>query len=349
MPSFGDFNRINTNIQSLDSQLSLNRINSQIADNQLKMSTGKRINRAEDDSAGYSIATKLKGRIGGLNQAMQNVGDAKSVLDIAESSYSTITDNLVEMKGLATQAANDSLGDEERGFIGEQIKALGQDINKVANQTEYQNYELLNGNNTSSATQATDIDNTGELNLTFQVGERSEDTVDIDISAVNVGELFNSYDADAGEYSRTINGAKGLKSGADVGDGGAATKGGAIIVWGADTAGNGQGRIQFESTGGTEATSADFRYFVNEIDRAITKMSENVNDIGIVQSSLSVREETLSQSISANESAKSRIMDTDFAKAQSESVRLQILQQTATSSLAQANNGPQSVLGFIGG
>ena len=75
-------------------------------------------------------------------------------------------------------------------------------------------------------------------------------------------------------------------------------------------------------------------------------MAENVNTIGITQSSLSLREETLSESISANESAKSRIMDTDFAKEQAESVRLQILQQTATSALAQANNGPQTVLGF---
>src|SRR5699024_10009683 len=108
MASFGDFSRINTNIQSLDAQLSLNQINKQLAENQLQMSTGKRINRAEDDSAGFSIATKLRSRIGGLNQAMQNVGDAKSVLDIAESSFGTIMDNLVEMKGLATQAANDT-------------------------------------------------------------------------------------------------------------------------------------------------------------------------------------------------------------------------------------------------
>ena len=53
------------------------------------------------------------------------------------------------------------------------------------------------------------------------------------------------------------------------------------------------------------------------------------------------------ESISATESAKSRILDTDFANEQSESIRLQILQQTATSALAQANNGPESVLGFI--
>lgn len=331
MASFGDLNRVNTNIQSLDSQLSLNKINKQMAENQLKMSTGKRINRAEDDSAGFSIATKLRSRIGGLNQAMQNVGDAKSVLDIAESSYGTVMDNLVEMKGLATQAANDTLGEEERGFIGEQIKALGEDINKIADQTVYQDYQLLNGDDTTSTV-------SGTLEMTFQVGERAEDTIDAELDAVNVASLFNE-----GSTTATNLG----EASAD----GAYTDGSAIQVTAAGTAGaaNPGGEILIENTANTVATSADFRAFLDNVDDAITTMSQNVNDIGITQSSLSVREQTLSESISANESAKSRIMDTDFAKAQSESVRLQILQQTATSALAQANNGPQSVLGFIGG
>jgi len=324
MASFGDLNRVNTNIQSLDSQLSLNKINKQMAENQLKMSTGKRINRAEDDSAGFSIATKLRSRIGGLNQAMQNVGDAKSVLDIAESSFGTVMDNLVEMKGLATQAANDTLGDDERGFIGDQLKALGEDINKIADQTVYQDYELLNGDDSTGTM-------SGTLSLTFQVGERESDTITADLSAVNVGELFASGTAAGG----TVN--LGDATGA-----GATGDGSAITAVAADT--DSAGSLTFGST----ANSADYRSFIGKVDEAITTMSENVNDIGITQSSLSVREQTLSESISANESAKSRIMDTDFAKAQSESVRLQILQQTATSSLAQANNGPQSVLGFIG-
>ena len=320
MASFGDLNRVNTNIQSLDSQLSLNKINRDMANNQLKMSTGLRINRAEDDAAGYSIGTKLKSRIGGLNQALQNVGDAKSVLDIAESSFSTIMDNLVEMKGLSTQAANDTLGDTERGYIADQIKALGDDINEVANQTVFQDYELLNGNGGG---------NTGSLSLTFQVGERSSDTITTNLKAVNVGSLF------AGGTSTTQNlGATGATAG-----GGATT----AIKATAATASN-QGALTFAST----ATSADFRSFIGSVDSAIDAMSDRVNDIGITQSSLSTREETLSQSISANESAKSRIMDTDFAKAQSESVRLQILQQTSTSAMAQANMGPQSVLGFLG-
>ncbi|MCW9705341.1 flagellin [Fodinibius salsisoli] len=316
MASFGDLNRVNTNIQSLDSQLSLNQVNKQMAENQMKMSTGKRINRAEDDSAGFSIATKLRSRVGGLNQAMQNVGDAKSVLDITESSYGTVMDNLVEMKGLATQAANDTLGDEERGFIGDQIEALGNDINKIADQTVYQDYELLNGGHNTSAAAT----KTGSLSLEFQVGERAEDTITATINAVNVDALFGS--------------------GTDITNSNATS---AITVGAASsTAG---GSLNFNNT---VADATAYRRFISNVDDAITTMSNNVNDIGITQSSLSVREQTLSESISANESAKSRIMDTDFAKAQSESVRLQILQQTATSALAQANNGPQSVLGFIG-
>jgi flagellin len=309
MASFGDLNRVNTNIQSLDSQLSLNKINRDLSDNQLKMSTGLRINKAEDDAAGYSIATKLNSRVAGLEQAMQNVGDAKSVLDIAESGFDTVMDNLIEMKSLSTQAANDTLGEEERGYIGDQITALADDINDIAGQSVFQDTNLLDGDPTATGGSAF----SGTLTLTFQVGERAEDTLDANIEAVNVNELF---------------------SGAGTGN---------ISVGTA-----GQGALSFETGGGTAASAADFRGFLSSVDDAIGSMNDRVNEIGMTQSSLSIREVTLSQSVSANSSAASRIMDADFAKEQSESVRLQILQQTATSALAQANNGPQSVLGFLG-
>lgn len=317
MASFGDLNRVNTNIQSLDSQLSLNKINRDLSDNQLKLSTGLRINKAEDDAAGYAIATKLNSRVAGLEQAMQNVGDAKSVLDIAESSFDTVMDNLIEMKSLTTQAANDTLGDDERGYIGSQITALAEDINEVSSQTVFQDTDLLAG-----------TDNTGSLTLKFQVGERSTDTLDAKISAVNVGELFAPSGATA-----TLG---------DLTDGGLTT-GNSAISASAATA-SGQGSLTFDSS----ANAADFRSFIDDVDTAIGSMNDRVNSIGMAQSSLSTREVTLSQSISANSSASSRIMDADFAKEQSESVRLQILQQTSTSALAQANNGPQSVLGFLG-
>jgi flagellin len=415
MASFGDLNRVNTNIQSLDSQLSLNRINKDLADNQIRLSTGLRINSAEDDAAGFSIATKLNSRVAGLEQAMRNVGDAKSVLDIAESSFDTIMDNLVEMKGLATQAANDTLGSEERGFIGDQLSALGADINEVANQTVFQDFQLLSGENESHS---------GNLNLTFQVGERAEDTISADLEAVNVNELFagseSAYTVDSQDVagssiggnasagttgssvtsitiedgsSNTVGSVSSLTidtttvdatsmqavadeinnlniedvtaSVNDAGDGLVIENTSAsedyTVTFGGDF--NGDGTAQTLDATSTAATAdvsgqgamsfegweaSDFRSFISDVDSAINSMSERVNDIGIAQSSLSTREVTLSQSVSANSSAASRIMDADFAKEQSESVRLQILQQTATSALAQANMGPQSVLGFLG-
>lgn len=397
MSSFGDLNRVNTNIQSLDSQLSLNRINKNLAENQMRLSTGLRINRAEDDAAGFSIATKLNSRIAGLEQAMANVGDAKSVLDIAESSFDSVMDNLVEMKALSTQAANDTLGTEEKGFIADQIKALGSDINDIANSTVFQDFELLNGDSGSFA---------GDLSLTFQVGERATDTLTVDMSAVNVNELFEGSTAAytgttgsiaAGDFAGATGAGNDLSSvdinGTTVnftGDAtgitgtanstqlsaiaeqinGAEIEGVSVEVSGTNlvftNANATDSTVEFntgteETVGAASATVAgqgemdlagwtsdQFRSFISDIDNAISSMSERVNSIGIAQSSLSVREGTLSQSISANSSAVSRIMDADFAKEQSESVRLQILQQTATSALAQANFGPQSVLGFLG-
>jgi len=321
MSSFGDINRINTNVQALDSRLSLNRINKGIAENQLRMSTGMRINRAEDDAAGYSIASKLNARVAGLDQALSNVGDAKSVLDIAESSFDTVMDQLIEMKALATQAANDTLGAAERSFIADQITALGNDINEISSQTVFQDYNLLDG----ALDGAGDSTFTGDFTLTFQVGERAEDTISTNISAVNVASLFET-------------GAGGAVEGVDE-NGAVATIANIVVA----TSGSDQGAFTF-----TNAESVDYRNFLGAIDDAIEAMADRVNQIGVTQSSLSLREVTLSQAVTANSSAASRIMDTDFAKEQSESVRLQILQQTAVSAMAQANNGPQSVLGFLG-
>ncbi|MDZ7772922.1 MAG: flagellin [Balneolaceae bacterium] len=96
------------------------------------------------------------------------------------------------------------------------------------------------------------------------------------------------------------------------------------------------------------SAASDFNSFLDEIDDAINRVATNTNQMGIEQNSLSIRQENLSQAITSNSAARSRIEDADFAKIQSESVKLQIMQQTATSALAQANTSPQAVLGFLG-
>ncbi len=288
--SFGDLNRVNTNLQALNSQNSLSKINGKLADNQLKLSTGLRINKAEDDAAGFSIASKLSGRIAGLEQAQRNVGDAKSMLDIAESGLNSLTDIMVEMKTKATQAASDSLGADERGYLKDQIESLSQEINEIADQTTFQGTALLDG-----------------ASLTFQVGESSSDTMDVSISSSRADDYFATTSA-------------------------------------AISAADGTTGITL-----TDATQGTFNTFIDNVDTALDTLAATVNQIGIDQNSLSIRQENLSQAVTSNSAARSRIEDADFAKVQSESVKLQIMQQTATSALAQANTSPQAVLGFLGG
>ena len=320
MASFGDFNKVNTNVTAMEARLSLNKINAELGDSRLKLSTGFKINNAEDDSAGFAIATKLRSRIAGLEQALQNVSDAKSVMDIVEGSYSSIMDNLIEMKGLATQAANDTLSAAERTLIANQINGLSVDINATADAAKFNGISLIP---------------TSASSLTFQVGEGTADTMSVALSQVDTAGLFGNVDnTELGSGNNDIElTIAGVTSDTTV-----------LTV-----ATHARGEIEVEMDG-TEvrAVGADFRDLMTKVDTASGTLNGYFNQLGIDQRSLSGKEVNLTEAITANNAAKSRIMDVDFAKEQSNSVRLQILQQTATAALSQANMGPQAVLGFLG-
>lgn len=282
MSTFGDTNRIGTNISALQSLQSLNRVNKQLMQNQMQLATGKRINSASDDASGFAIAKKIESRLSAMSQAMLNVGDARSVLDIAEGGMSAVTDVLSQIKAKLVQGATGTLGDTERGFVENQIVALFTEIDDIADSTTYQGIGLLGG-----------------YSATFQTGEASSNTVGVTLSLISAEELLD--DGVPGSFLASL----------DATDG------------------------------------STFNALLSRVEEAIDTLSEEFNELGVVQSQLSVREENLSQSIIANSAAKSRIVDADFAKAQSESVRLQILQQTTTNAFTVANTSPQAVLGFL--
>jgi len=330
MASFGDYNRVNTNVTAMDAQLSLNKINRDLGESRLRLSTGFKINNAEDDAAGFAIATKLKSRVAGLEQALQNVSDAKSVLGVVEGAYGSVMDNLIEMKSLATQASNGTLGTTELGYIGDQIEALSRDINDIAANTTFNGIRLLDGED--SSTDNTN-NNHGNLSLTFQVGEGTADTFAINLAAVNTGVLFDQDSAADGSNADNLGSGAGITTTAMTNaaeDTRVAASRGEIVV------------------DNSTADRADYSAFLGKVDTAIATMNSNMNSVGISQRSLSGKEVNLTEAITANSAARSRIMDTDFAKEQSNSIRLQILQQTATAALSQANMGPQAVLGFLG-
>ena len=172
MGAFGDLARINTNVQSLDALNRLYRTNGSLGMRQLRLSTGSRINRAEDDSAGYSISRKLESRLRGQAQALANIGDAKSMLNVAEGSLNTIMDILGTMKEKIIQGGNDTLGSEERTLIKSQLNALSTEINSIISSTLFISRSIF----TSSA-------------LTFMVGPSSNNLFSVSVGALDASSL----------------------------------------------------------------------------------------------------------------------------------------------------------------
>jgi flagellin len=363
MASFGDFNRVNTNVTALGAQLSLNKINSELGDSRLKLSTGKRINSAEDNSAGYAIATKLKSRVKGLEQALQNVSDAKSMLDVVEGAYNSVVDILIRMKSLSIQAANENVAAIDRSYIADQLESLSDNINEIAAATNFNGIALLDGEETNK---------NNSLSLSIQAGLSNNDIHSLSLNAVNIKTLLttqgnnNTDDAlGAGDGIATVsvdgmdshdNGLTPINANGGAPTGGVAGDVGDAIFLDADNInGDNQGKrgklyVHSHSSApeNQHANHNDYRNFIQHLDLALSRMNNNLNELGINQRSLSSKEENLTQAITANNASYSRIMDTDFAKEQSNSIRLQILQQTATAALSQANMGPQAVLGFLG-
>ncbi len=172
MGAFGDLARINTNVQSLDALNRLYRTNGSLGMRQLRLSTGSRINRAEDDSAGYSISRKLESRLRGQAQALANIGDAKSMLNVAEGSLNTIMDILGTMKEKIIQGGNDTLGADERTLIKSQLNALSTEINSIISSTLFISRSIF----TSSA-------------LTFMVGPSSNNLFSVSVGALDASSL----------------------------------------------------------------------------------------------------------------------------------------------------------------
>ncbi|HUF10687.1 MAG TPA: flagellin [Rhodothermales bacterium] len=170
--SFGDLYRIRTNLQAIGSLNALRRTNSMLGIRQLRLATGKQINRAEDDSAGYTIAKKLQARVRGQEKALQNIGDAKSMLTVAEGSLNSIMDILQTMKEKTIQAANDTMGTTERDAIESELDALSAEITDILGATTFNGTSLFSSVGTS---------------FTFQVNAENGDTFVASIATVGVG------------------------------------------------------------------------------------------------------------------------------------------------------------------
>lgn len=137
--------KINHNIPALRSNRSLNKNDKALSASLQKLSSGYKINKAADDSAGLAISRKMKTQIDALYQSSRNSADGISVLQTAEGALDEVTAMVQRMRELAVEAANDTYTMDDRKGIQDEIDQLSQEIDRLSEQTEYNTKNLLGG------------------------------------------------------------------------------------------------------------------------------------------------------------------------------------------------------------
>ena len=290
---------VNTNIGSLNAQRSLAESSRELATAMERLSSGKKINSAADDAAGFAIAERMTAQVRGLNMATKNANDGLAMLATIENATNDVTDMLQRVRELAVQAANDTNSATDRQYLQKEVDSLLNEINRVSSQTVYNNQEVLDGSQAG----------------TLQVGTEAGQTISFAI---------DSIDTD------TLN----LTTGAFT----AATANAAATVNGAST--TGVSTISVLTATGAAAA-------LTKISTAIEQVAADRAGYGALANRLEYTVSNLMNVAEFTTSARSRIEDADFAAESARLAKAQVLQQTGTAMLAQANASSQLAIQLI--
>ena len=301
--------RIRTNVASLNAQRRLADSTSSLQDSSSKLASGKRINKAADDAAGLAISSNLTADVRSLNQAKRNANDGVSLVQTAEGGLVETTSMLTRLRELAVQGASDTVGQTERGFLDKEFVALKDEIDRIANATEFNGTRLLIGENDVGEEIANPE---GTFPLEVQVGKdyyaESDD--------IENGNQVNIIKIDLNKLNAFTDGDGSLGIGA--------------------------------SEDGTRVNSKEAAQdSISKMDDALVQVSGYRAYLGSVQNRLNSTISNLGVQTENLSAANSRIQDTDFASESAIYTSQKILQQAGTSVLAQANSQPQIALGLV--
>ena len=168
--------QINTNVSALNAYRNLSSTQNDLSKSLEKLSSGLRINRAADDAAGLAICEGLRSQVNGLNVAARNAQDGISVIQTAEGALTEVHSILQRVRDLAVQAGNDSNNDDSRAAIATEVAALGAELSRIGESTNFNGIKLLDGT----------------ADLTFHVGAGGSATADqigVDITGANIGTI----------------------------------------------------------------------------------------------------------------------------------------------------------------
>ncbi|OOF07523.1 flagellin B [Salinivibrio sp. MA427] len=370
---------VNTNVPAMTAQRFLNNSTDALNNSMERLSSGSRINSAKDDAAGLQISNRLMAQSSGLGVAVRNANDGISMAQTAEGAMEESSNILQRMRDLSLQSANGANGDAERGAIQEEVVALQDELNRIAETTSFGGAKLLNGTFGTRSFQVgadageavmmefknirADHSEMGGASFTATNGKSAGWTATagatMAINITNADGTSTSINVtakggdDIEEIATYINGQADDKLSASV------TEDGELqIVTGAGSDATFSGALATSLSMGTKvdetikdvdvSSMGGAQKAVGMIDNAMQFIDSHRAELGAKQNRLShtiANLDNVNENVSAS---NSRIRDVDFAKETTNLTKSQILQQSGTSILAQAKQAPQAALSLLG-
>ena len=328
---------VNTNIASMNAQRSLAASNTELKTAMERLSTGSRINSASDDAAGFAIAESMTAQVRGLSMAAKNANDALGLLKVVENATNDVTDMLQRIRELAVQAQSGTNSAVDIGNLQQEANALIDEIVRVSEDTTY------NGN-AYIGSQASTID--------IQVGYNDGDVIEINtynVASTQLGVTIGEGD-DATFYALKTIDDNGDATYLDIsGTPTEAVEGvdpEAAVPAVMDADGVTVITPEVPEVVGVLALAAQ-PGALEVITGAIEQVASYKAEWGAGQNRLNYTVSNLMNVVEFTSAARSRIQDADFAVEAAKLAKAQVLQQTGTAMLAQANAAPQLALQLI--
>lgn len=163
--------RISTNVSAINAQRNLSRSQESISKSYNQLASGSRINKAADDAAGLSISENTTAQVRSMRQASRNANDGISLIQVAEGGLSEISNIVIRLRELGMQAASDTVGTDERGFINKEVQQLKSEIQRITGVTKWGQNRLLDGTTPAYEFQVGTNNNEFEDRIVFNASE----------------------------------------------------------------------------------------------------------------------------------------------------------------------------------
>ncbi|MEZ9543072.1 MULTISPECIES: flagellin [unclassified Vibrio] len=373
---------VNTNVSAMTAQRYLNNANSAQQTSMERLASGSKINSAKDDAAGLQISNRLNVQSRGLDVAVRNANDGISIAQTAEGAMNETTNILQRMRDLSLQSSNGSNSKSERVAIQEEVTALNDELNRIAETTSFGGNKLLNGTHGTKSFQigadngeavmlqlkdmrsdnaqmggksyqtenAKDKDwnvqaGSNDLKLSFTDNFGQAQEIDISAKAGDDIEELATYingQQDSVKASVTEDGKLQMFTGNNKVSGDVSFSGGLAGELGIQAGKD----VTVDTIDVTSVGGAQESVAV--IDAALKYVDSHRAELGAFQNRF---DHAISNLDNINENvnaSKSRIKDTDFAKETTQMTKSQILSQASSSILAQAKQAPNSALSLLG-